>query len=563
MTKWIIVSLGSALIILIGTLLYLRSTGPTATSTYTVVRGNLSRTARGVGKVEGTTDAARMAFLVPGRIKSIAVEEGQKVAQGAVLAEIDASQFDLDVAVADAALKEAQAHLALAGQKPRAEELQQAEERLKRATLETKAADLRLKALQQPPAPPPALAWQIQQAAQDAERARNQFNEAAYQYDRLLKEVPSQDELAVALAQVKMSEWDFEDAQKKNEVAKQFNYTNVTGAYGPKPEWLAMELANNMERMKRKLELARADYDRIKRGPSNNEKEAAKSRSMAARAAYDNALLNKERLEKPVPPPPAAENEIDLAKIAYAKAQSAESEARAALDILKGLPRPEDVAAAQAAVDRAQKSLEMAKAQKDKCTLTAPFDGTVVGRFFEPGSSPPPYTPVLAISDLNHLRVRAEVPADWSGELKDGQDVTLTCTALNGETVKGKITRILETIGTKSIFSSDPRETKGGEVATILVALDPNLTESAKAVLRAGLRLDVVIQFKVYENVICVPKSFVTWEDNKAVVYKVEPGAAPKAYPVDRGVSDDFTVEIKNGVGEGDRLVKSPRTQGR
>lgn len=561
MNKWILAPMGLLLAGLAATALYLqKSTGPTAGSEYTVARSTLSRTARGVGKVEGTTEAARLSFTVPGRLKALPAEEGAKVPQGTVLAELDATQFDLEAAAAEAAAKEARARLALASQKPREEDLAQAEERFNRAVLEVKAADLRIKTLENPPVPPAAPVWQVQLATLEAERARQQLNEAVFQQNRVLGS-PTEDELAVSLAQVKLAEWDFEEAQKKVQVAQSLG-NQTQASYGPKPEWVAMELANNVEKMKRKLELARAEYDRIKRGPSASEKEAAKARALSAKAAYDHALANKERLEKPVAPPRAADPEIEQAKTALAKAQSAEREARAALDLLKALPRAEDVEAAKAAVERAQKTFEQARGRREQCVLRAPFDGVVVQRFCEPGSAPAPHAPVLSLSDLDHLRIRAEVPADWSGELKEGQDATMACTALGGEVIKGKITSILQTIGPKSIFSSDPRETKGGEVATIIVALDPNLSASAKSVLRAGLRLEIVIAFKVYENVICVPRTFVTWEDNRPVVYKVEPGSAPKAYPVETGVKDDFTIEIKNGVGEGDRLVKSPRLRG-
>jgi len=559
MSKWVVFPLLALLACVLGTVLYFRWSNNGAPIEHTVSKGTLSRFARGVGKVESTTDAALLAFVIPGRIKRVCVEESQEVAQGTVLAELDVEMLDLEVAAAQAALDEARAHEKTVARKAREEDLKKAGETIVRASLELQAAEVRYHVLQTPDLPPPATPSDLKLADLDIERAKQVLHEAAYR-KKQVHAGPTEDELAVSLARVSLAEWDWDYAKQKLAVAATLQF--VTQTYPIKPEMERHELTANVERNLRKLNLARAEHDRLKRGASTHEKDAATASEATAKATYDRAIASKACLEKPSTPAPAGQAQIQQAKFAWDKAKSSEREAQAVLVALQALPNPEDAAAAAAATVRTEKVFAQAQARRQQAVLHAPFDGVIVGRYLEPGCVAQPAAPVLALSDLKHLRVRAEIPADWSGDLQTTQEVSLSCPALGGATPKGRISKVLWTIGPKSIFSNDPRETKGGEVATVLISLDEPLAESAKLVLRAGLRLEVTIAFQTFENVLCVPRSFVTWEDNQYVVYKAVPGQLPQLTPVEVGIKDDFSIQITKHVVEGDRLVKSLKIKG-
>ena len=251
--------------------------------------------------------------------------------------------------------------------------------------------------------------------------------------------------------------------------------------------------------------------------------------------------------------------EIELARLALAQAQSVKREAEAAIKLLKALPHPEDVAAAQAAVERAEKTLALAKERRAQALLKAPMDGTVLGRYFEPGSAPGPYAPVVSMGDLAHLRVRAEVPVKWAPDLKPGQTAVLSSLVLPNASLKGKIVRVMGVVGPKTLFSRDPSEAQGGEVAVITIALDPPeaLNRAAWDALRPGMRLEVEIAFETRENVLLVPKSFIVHERGQPLVYKAASANGPtQEVRVELGFSDGVNVEIKNGLGEGDTIVK-------
>jgi len=109
---------------------------------------------RGFGLFGGGTDTALslygnvdirevdMAFRVPGRIASIAVEEGASVRRGALLASLDPAPINDRVAAADAAVAQAQAALDKALDGSRKQEIQQARDKVAAAgAVQQKAAD--------------------------------------------------------------------------------------------------------------------------------------------------------------------------------------------------------------------------------------------------------------------------------------------------------------------------------------------------------------------------------------------------------------------------------------
>jgi HlyD family secretion protein len=507
--------------------------------------------------VETRTPSVPLGFTIAGRLKSVLVEEGRKVPKGELLAELDLADLQARVAAAEATLKETQAREKLVLEPLRAVDLAGLEEKSAAADKEIEGARLRLKGLEnlQVRGVP---AWEIEAARLEAKRALFLCNEAVYAQNLIVK-TPLEDDLALAEWKWRIAQVDTADAEEKYKLQQEDNFP---AAYtGKMKRWEIAAMQQSIERCKRREKLAQAEYDKIKRGTQEDEKKAATQRAEAAKAAYEAAQAKVKRLENPPPPPKATENEIELAKNAVAQAEAAKRVAVAALDLAKAGPREAEKVVAAAAVERAQKALEEIKAQQQHASLTAPFAGTLLKRYAEPGAPVAPFTPVVELGDLTKLCVRAEVDAFYSASVRPGQKVTLSGSLLPGGPMTGKVSRVLDVAGPKTLFSKDPRETKGGEVLQVLVELDAAQTDKAKLeALRPGVRLDVKIDFETRENVLSVPKSYVISED-KPYVLKAESVTggrvgATKKVEVEIGLHDDLNYEILSGLSEGDVLVK-------
>jgi RND family efflux transporter MFP subunit len=135
-------------------------------------------------------------------------------------------------------------------------------------------------------------------------------------------------------------------------------------------------------------------------------------------------------------------------RLAEARSAEAEREASRAKVIFEGGGMPQagldqaqtgrDVAAAQ--LEQAKAALRAAEQALSDTTLTAPFAGVVTGRFRNAGDTVTmmPVSPIVALTDVEHLELRLTVPealdpAIEAGQLVDGE------TTPGGRAFKAKV----------------------------------------------------------------------------------------------------------------------------
>lgn len=528
--------------------------------THQVRRKTLEILAHGVGKVECVNTPVKLSFRIPGRVKAILVDEGQRVQKGQALASLTTESLDLEVEVAESELDEAKAQKQIVSRKARPEEIRQWEEKLARAQLAARDAALRLKRLEQPPAPPPAPKWQLDQAELRVKRSQQEYQEAL-QSQRRIEAGPTKHELAAALKKVTVAEVDFEEARSVYNVTVKKNPSSYDGARKAVEK---VRIVASLDRAKKNLELERAKYEMLRQGATPEEKAGARAKTAASAIVLDGARAKLKRLANPPKPPKAAKWRIDLASNELARNQSRLREISHGLTLLKAGPLPEALEAAEAEVRKAELALNRARLQRDEAMLRAPCDGVVASRDCEPGASLAAHKPIIVLADVTRLRVRAELDVRFSPELSVGQTVRLKNAKLFETPLSGRIVQLIDTVGPRTLFADDPGEISGGEVITVLVETDES--KKSPKVLRGGLRIDVEVEFGNRENVVAIPRAFVSTRDGRYVVYRAEGmnGDQPtNSTPVEvqLGFRDDTHVEIISGLAEGDYLVQPPAAQ--
>jgi RND family efflux transporter MFP subunit len=90
----------------------------------------------------------------------------------------------------------------------------------------------------------------------------------------------------------------------------------------------------------------------------------------------------------------------------------------------------------------AEASLSLERARLERLTLTAPFDGRVVRRAAEPGSTLSQSDPVIVLVDLDPLEAKLFLPATMYGRLSVGAEVALR----GGTPVNRDLTATVKTI---------------------------------------------------------------------------------------------------------------------
>jgi len=347
----------------------------------------------------GTLEPVRFAGLSPaqtGIVRHIYVSEGDRVAAGDLLVELDGDVAAAQVESAAANVAEAEAALAKLRAGATAAEITAAEAEV--AAAEAQVALAAGQMLEAEAA--------ITQAEAQAQIARDQYAELAGH--------PTQAELTATDADVAVAQTTVNHAQAA------FNLVRGDPQIASLPESLALYQATAG------LEAAQAKADLTRQGPTPEQLAVANSQIDAADAAVE-----------------MARSRTVGAQAAVQAAMAAQSGAQAALDDLHDGATAEEIAMAEARVLSAQASLSMAQATLRQSRIVAPFDGQVGQIDVKPGEMATPEQSAILLGDPAVMHVATtDLRETDVVRLRVGMTVEVTFDALPDRIFTGTITEI-------------------------------------------------------------------------------------------------------------------------
>ncbi len=221
-------------------------------------------------------------------------------------------------------------------------------------------------------------------------------------------------------------------------------------------------------------------------------------------------------------------------------------DARRNYDDLKNGPNSSDIAAAQAKVDAAQATLNLAR-------IIAPIDGVVTQAPSLPGDSVGPSSQATTtdqsafrIDNLSGLLVDVQVSEVDINNVAVDQPATMTLDAIPNKTYHGQVVGVSQA----GIVSS------GAVNFTVTV----QLTDSDEQV-KPGMTAAVNIIVKQVKDQLLVPNRAVRLVNNQRVVYILKDGQ-PQEIKVTLGASSDTqSVVVGGGLKVGDLIVLNPPAQ--
>ena len=208
---------------------------------------------------------------------------------------------------------------------------------------------------------------------------------------------------------------------------------------------------------------ARAQYAKVKAGPTADELALLKANLDSAQAALSQAQFRYDRIGGAANPFGSAAPEslalqqafiyLNAAQAAYRNAtshpteselqtaQAAITQAESALAHLDATP--EALALAQAQVDQAQAALDLARTAAQDAVLIAPFDGTVAVTTIDTGQVVAPGTPAITFGNLSKLQIDTTDFAETDvARVAPGQPVKVTLDALPEQVLTGQVANI-------------------------------------------------------------------------------------------------------------------------
>jgi HlyD family secretion protein len=373
---------------------------------------------------------ADLSFETAGRVLSIPVQEGQTVAAGDLLLQLDDASQQANLARAQAGLANAQATLANVEAGATPQQLAQAQAGLARA----QAALAQLLA-----GPTEQDIAQAQAAVSSAQAGLAQVRAGARQEEI---EAAAARQLQ-AEAQVRLAQADYDKYV--------YGEPDVAEPYGVALQQATLE-----------YQAAQANYQALANGPTAQEVAVAQATVAEAQASLDKVLAG-------ATPEQVAQGQADVAN------------AQAALDQLKAGATREQLAIAQAGVQSAQAELLAAQAELARTRLLAPFGGVVGAIRVEAGEMAGAGVSVLSLGDTSRWQVETDDLTEIDVvQVEVGQPVDISVDALPQAEFSGRVVRI-----------QPQSETKAGDV-TYTVLIDIATGDTSK--LRWGMTTFVDVQ---------------------------------------------------------------------
>jgi HlyD family secretion protein len=345
------------------------------------------------GEIEATS--VQVSFKIAGVVRSRAAAEGEPVAAGQAVAELDDAELRHEVELRRADLRAVRAALADLEAGARPEEIARAEAAERQAR--SRVAELEAGARKQ----------EVEQAEAAAKGAQARLDEA------LAGARPQ--EIAVAEATVKAAE--AEAGRLQAEVRRLSALRDGGGAVTERDLDAARAALAAVEA---RLDEGRQRLAMVREGPRKEAIDQARALLDQARAAL--ALVRagprKEQIEQ---------------------AKEAQAQAKAALDLLAAGARKDALEQARARADQADQALALAETRLGFARIVSPLAGTVLSCPVEAGEVVAPGTPVAVVGDLSRVWLRAYVEETDLGRVKTGQKVLVTIDTFPGKTYEGRV----------------------------------------------------------------------------------------------------------------------------
>jgi len=238
---------------------------------------------------------------------------------------------------------------------------------------------------------------------------------------------------------------------------------------------------------KARLDGARANLKLLLAGARAEDVGQAQEKVKAARAAFEKAESNYNRIDNLFKSGSATKSLFDEAKAGYEMAKANYLASEKVLEkLLKGA-RTEEIEISQANKAQAEASLELIEKKIADCVITSPISGTVTNKLVEGGERTAPNGIVTTITKTDSMWITIFIGEKHIGRIKTGQKAEITVDSYKDEVFIGEVRFISEEaeFTPKNIQTKDEREKLVFGVKIKIANRD--------GILKSGLPADAVI----------------------------------------------------------------------
>ncbi len=235
-----------------------------------------------------------------------------------------------------------------------------------------------------------------------------------------------------------------------------------------------------------------------------------------------------------------AELAATLARAEAVLEQSRNSFERVQRVVERNAAAPQDLDDARAALQVAEADVRLAQARLDKTRIRARFDGHVGPQQVSPGAFVQAGQVITELTHLDELEIEFNAPERDLPRLVLGAEVEVSTPAYPGVTEVGRLTVI------------DPVVDERTRTIRVIGRVgNPGLR------FRPGMSADVTAVFGIKSDALTVPSAAVFAQGSQTLVYVVAADSTVQSTPVVLGTRLAATVEVVDGLSEGDQIVRA------
>lgn len=211
------------------------------------------------------------------------------------------------------------------------------------------------------------------------------------------------------------------------------------------------------------------------------------------------------------------------------------------LSQIKAGPTSSKKSSSQSQVDQAAANVDLIKKQIEDSSIVAPYDGIITSVEGEVGETVSSAEPFVSMIISNGFEIKANVSEVEISKVKVGDKVKITFDALGSDEVfEGEVTEI------------EPAET---EISGVIYYKVTTIFTDGSAVIKPGMTANLDIMTAKKEDVVKVPFQAIKEKDDGSKYVQIVENGEIKDVSVKIGLKGDVDVEITDGLLEGQEVV--------
>ncbi len=297
------------------------------------------------------------------------------------------------------------------------------------------------------------------------------------------------------------------------------------------------EFFQKVKEAEAKVAQAKAYLAEVEAGSRPEELRQAEEAVRQAQSRFDNAKLQRERVDALFKRQVISKKEADIAEMEYTVAEAQLAASQQNLKLVREGVRQEVKEGSRAKLKEMEALLAQEQIRLQNTNIVAPFQGEIIRKYLDGGALVSPSTPIVSLVHTMTLKIVANVLERDIPLLKPGMKATIRTEAYPEKVFEGKVARI----------------NIGLDLSTRTLQAEIEIPNSNR-LLKPGMfaRIEVVLLEK--PEVLAIPREAVMEEQGKRFVYLVEGNRAARR-PIVTGIEQDRFLEIKEGLNEGDQVV--------